>query len=1092
MSQSLRRLTIYLGVVMGLGSSCAAAAWRFMPTGRDGAVDYSATDLDDGAWQAVELPHRTWDQLQPGVNVYGWYRCHFTPAPVFAGRDMVLKLGIIDDVDETYCNGVKIGSTGSLPPSFASAYNEDREYLIPAQVLRYGEDNAIAVKVYDGIGTGGLLGAPRLGYRVSETDRWRFMACGADGAANYSAPDLHDEAWDRVDMPDEEWDARQPKDNVFGWYRLHFTVPQTAGSAPLVLDLGLILDADETYLNGVLIGKTGHFPPQAHSALGEARLYELPGEVVRHGGDNVLAIKVFNDHARGGTWGTPAFLACAEGLASEESTEHAIRLRKSGQYEQALALLAKLRSTARTDAEQADALDELTVVYHRLGREDEALAAFAEMVKEYPYESCSRAALGAVRAIQKERGALSAHGCHLGQDRETQGDWWLNYGNGGFILSAMAGDCDIFGEPGWCGFADPLRGPPSANRPFSYSASISEPASPPHYNWVWSWDTADRRALINPVTGGRTAACNDDKGEEHPFDNEGPDLKVELDIPDGWWLLSAYLVDWDWRNTWHPRALGLVLSDDDGHVLAVADTGKFGSGVWERFGVLGPRKVILRISKQYSVNSVLSGVFLDRVPRPVSMQDLALTPTSAAPDLRGHIKEYELLCSAPIGALPEYHTSLRVLHEELDQWSRASVTDPKDRCLAGWLAWQVQAALPGDPRLALERAPAAAAGLQEAFPVQADAVLRRTSELLAHQRRYSLARALAEQAYRPDVLASLCAGAEEGFTELVTFIAQRAAWDRSSAVECLELALRALDAIPPQQRVNRLVRLGEAFGDQDLEMALCEIRGPVPLTSVPPRIATIPSLASRTEDALLSLAALTGDALTAHAVEYLTRRGEFYLQSARALCHSSDWPGATLRSWRSRNLAQIAASPVLESAALRLVFTGLPAVGDPEYARRVVSALNLGALEPELAAQLSRALAELALDEDAARCLQARLSAQPPLDLPHRLDLYEKLAGHLLRSGDPAAAREVLELLLPLALTGDISQRSVVAHLRALRRAGSLYAQSRDTAALRELLGQAEEQRARVPAEFTQAYDTEISILRARLSVSDQTGEERW
>ncbi len=144
----------------------ASAEWLYRPLGADGASDLSAPGLDDSGWEAVTLPHRTWDDTQPQNYVYGWYRCHFTPDPAFAGRDVVLKLGIVDDADATYCNGTLVGSTGAFPPRAASAYNQDREYVIPAGLLRFGADNVLAVKVYDTIGTGGVLGDGRLRHRL--------------------------------------------------------------------------------------------------------------------------------------------------------------------------------------------------------------------------------------------------------------------------------------------------------------------------------------------------------------------------------------------------------------------------------------------------------------------------------------------------------------------------------------------------------------------------------------------------------------------------------------------------------------------------------------------------------------------------------------------------------------------------------------------------------------------------------------------------------------------------------------------------------------------------------------------------------------
>jgi hypothetical protein len=82
-------------------------------------------------------------------------------------RDWYILLGKIDDADETYINGVRIGSTGRFPPVPVSAWNDQRAYRIPRRLLR--EKNVLAIRVYDmGLGggiTGGVLGiVDSLGY----------------------------------------------------------------------------------------------------------------------------------------------------------------------------------------------------------------------------------------------------------------------------------------------------------------------------------------------------------------------------------------------------------------------------------------------------------------------------------------------------------------------------------------------------------------------------------------------------------------------------------------------------------------------------------------------------------------------------------------------------------------------------------------------------------------------------------------------------------------------------------------------------------------------------------------------------------------
>ncbi len=103
----------------------------------------------------------------PGYDGWGWYflrvsRAALAPAlGASDGGDPVLALGKIDDADEVYINGTRIGGTGTFPPSFTSQWSAKRAYPIPTALLR--DENLIAVRVYDGGGGGGLYeGIPQL------------------------------------------------------------------------------------------------------------------------------------------------------------------------------------------------------------------------------------------------------------------------------------------------------------------------------------------------------------------------------------------------------------------------------------------------------------------------------------------------------------------------------------------------------------------------------------------------------------------------------------------------------------------------------------------------------------------------------------------------------------------------------------------------------------------------------------------------------------------------------------------------------------------------------------------------------------------
>ncbi len=68
-----------------------------------------------------------------------------------------LILGHIDDVDEVYLNGKLVGSTGSFPPNYQTAYNANRKYPVPLNNFFTDKENVLAVKVYDSRLNGGIV-----------------------------------------------------------------------------------------------------------------------------------------------------------------------------------------------------------------------------------------------------------------------------------------------------------------------------------------------------------------------------------------------------------------------------------------------------------------------------------------------------------------------------------------------------------------------------------------------------------------------------------------------------------------------------------------------------------------------------------------------------------------------------------------------------------------------------------------------------------------------------------------------------------------------------------------------------------------------
>ncbi len=118
---------------------------------------WAAEKLNLDEWEDIKVPSSWENQGFPGYDGYAWYRTEFTLGTEYSNSTLQLLLGYIDDVDEVFLNGVKIGQKGSFPPSFWTAYNSERNYQMPAGVIKYNQKNTLAIRVYDAQLDGGIL-----------------------------------------------------------------------------------------------------------------------------------------------------------------------------------------------------------------------------------------------------------------------------------------------------------------------------------------------------------------------------------------------------------------------------------------------------------------------------------------------------------------------------------------------------------------------------------------------------------------------------------------------------------------------------------------------------------------------------------------------------------------------------------------------------------------------------------------------------------------------------------------------------------------------------------------------------------------------
>lgn len=121
--------------------------------------------LDDSAWSSMDLPQSIEDG---GEEIDGeiWFRSTIELTAAEAAKGIQLHLGPIDDSDETWVNGTKVGET-------LEDWAKERIYQVPARLLTAGK-NTIAVKVADERGRGGFVGSPEQFFWQSGSEQKPF------------------------------------------------------------------------------------------------------------------------------------------------------------------------------------------------------------------------------------------------------------------------------------------------------------------------------------------------------------------------------------------------------------------------------------------------------------------------------------------------------------------------------------------------------------------------------------------------------------------------------------------------------------------------------------------------------------------------------------------------------------------------------------------------------------------------------------------------------------------------------------------------------------------------------------------------------
>jgi beta-galactosidase len=233
-----------------------AGPWRFQ---KGDAAQWKTPEFDDSRWQSVQLPD-TWERHSDYTtdNVYGWFRRRIEIPAECKGRDFDLLLGCIDDVDEAWLNGERIGGTGSFPPDYSTAWNVQRRYRVPAPLVRGDGSDLLAVRVYDGPGNGGIYEVGMKTFRVGPFDPAESAGGAATGYVTGGT----------------------------GWYRKHFTLtPSDSGKHVRIRFDGVYRNTD-VWLNGHHLGDH----PYGYTPF----VFDLTPALRPAEQENVLAVRVRN------------------------------------------------------------------------------------------------------------------------------------------------------------------------------------------------------------------------------------------------------------------------------------------------------------------------------------------------------------------------------------------------------------------------------------------------------------------------------------------------------------------------------------------------------------------------------------------------------------------------------------------------------------------------------------------------------------------------------------------------------------------------------------------------------------------------------
>jgi sialate O-acetylesterase len=139
---------------------------------------WQSTRLETTDWKNIQLPGAI-EKVEPDFDGIMWFRREVDIPEAWAGKELVLRLGNIEEMDETYFNGERIGTTPFT--------RIKRVYTIPAAKVKAGRAG-IAVRVYDRNRESGIIGdkdKPGQGLELALKDEPNAPVLRLDGIWQY-------------------------------------------------------------------------------------------------------------------------------------------------------------------------------------------------------------------------------------------------------------------------------------------------------------------------------------------------------------------------------------------------------------------------------------------------------------------------------------------------------------------------------------------------------------------------------------------------------------------------------------------------------------------------------------------------------------------------------------------------------------------------------------------------------------------------------------------------------------------------------------------------------------------------------------------